>query len=195
MVSTKFQLISEQANTPRERSARVWYNDQANTLKKASDREILDPRNVRLQLTHENIGQMFMFYYDPKYAATLPYFDTFPLVFPINIYKDGFLGINLHYLPRKYRASLMDALYTTINNNMNDTTTRLRLTYNLLRTTTAMRYFKPCLKKYLFSQIGRKFLYIDPNNWDKALMLPLESFVKQPLSYVHRDSVRIIRNK
>ena len=60
---------------------------------------------------------MFMFIYDPKHKDTLPFYDTFPLVFPIEIYSDSFLGINLHYLPPVLRAKLMDALYTTANNN------------------------------------------------------------------------------
>lgn len=196
MVTTSFQALTEQTQkqSGREKYAQEWHRDQSKVLQKAIKNEIIDPKNVRLNLTRHNLGQMFMFLYDPKHAATLPYYDAFPLVFPIDIYKDGFLGINLHYLPRKYRAGLMDALYATINNNKNNTTTRLQLTYNLLRTTTSMRYFRPCLKRYLFKQVGRKFLYIDPYNWDKALFLPLESFVKQPKRTVHADSVRIIRN-
>ena len=44
-------------------------------------------------------GEMYMFYYDAKHKDTLPYWDRFPLVFPFSKVKDGFLGLNLHYLP------------------------------------------------------------------------------------------------
>ena len=42
-------------------------------------------------------GRLNMFFYDPKYKKKLPYYDTFPLVLPIERYPDGFLGINFHY--------------------------------------------------------------------------------------------------
>ena len=41
-------------------------------------------------------GRLNMFIYSPKHSKTLPYYDTFPLVLPIEKYPDGFLGINLH---------------------------------------------------------------------------------------------------
>ena len=41
-------------------------------------------------------GRLNMFTYNPKHKKTLPYYDTFPLVLPIEKYPDGFLGINFH---------------------------------------------------------------------------------------------------
>ena len=55
-------------------------------------------------------GKLNMFMYDPKFKKTLPYYDTFPLVLPIEKYSDGFLGINLHYLPIPLRIKLLDRL-------------------------------------------------------------------------------------
>ena len=49
-----------------------------------------------------------MFFYDPKFKKTLPYYDTFPLVLPLETYNDGFLGINMHYLPIPLRVNLLD---------------------------------------------------------------------------------------
>ena len=37
-------------------------------------------------------GRLNMFFYDPKYKKTLPYYDTFPLVLPLENYPDGFLN-------------------------------------------------------------------------------------------------------
>ena len=85
--------------------------------------------NRSFNINIQNIGQMFMFFYDPKNKQTLPYYDRFPLVFPIELYSDGFLGINLHYLPQKYRANLMDALYSIeLLNKAVPSTTRVSLT-------------------------------------------------------------------
>ena len=38
-------------------------------------------------------GRLNMFFYDPKFKKKLPYYDTFPLVLPLESYSDGFLGI------------------------------------------------------------------------------------------------------
>lgn len=193
MVTTVFQQIAAAGSDSSIVDSRNWYRDQAKKVKQVNSGQLIDPKNMRSGLTPQNIGQMFMFFYNPKHRQTLPYYDMFPLVFPIELHDDGFLGINLHYLPRNYRASLMDALYYTINNNKNNSTTRLRITYDLLKSTTRMRYFKPCLKKYLAGHIMQRFIYIEPENWDKALMLPTERFIKKPITAVHRDSVALIR--
>ena len=55
-------------------------------------------------------GKLFCFYYDPKGKADLPYYDRFPLVLVLEKYNDGFLGLNLHYLPIKYRVAFLDKL-------------------------------------------------------------------------------------
>jgi len=195
MVTTIFKTIAEQSSNIKssEKRSRIWYRDQSSRVKKVNNNEIIDVKNLRSTLNAQNIGQMFMFFYNPKHKQTLPYYDMFPLVFPIELYSDGFLGLNLHYLPRNYRANLMDALYYTINNNKKDKTTRLRVTYQLLESTSRMRYFKPCVKRYLSGHVMQKFIYIDPENWDKALMLPTERFMKKPINYVHTKSINMLK--
>ena len=197
MVTTVFQTLAEKATAEDVESksivnARDWYRAEAAKLKQVNEKKIIDPKNVRTQITFQDMGQMFMFFYNPKHKDTLPYYDRFPLVFPVELYDDGFLGINLHYLPQKMRATLMDALYTTINNKKNDRTTKLRLSYEILRGSSRMRFFKPCLKRYLSGHVLQKFLYIDPNNWDKALMLPTEQFMKKTKFDVQRESARMV---
>jgi hypothetical protein len=61
---------------------------------------------------------MYCFFYEAKNKDdpdVLPYWDRFPLIFPIDIKGDRLLSMNLHYLPPFHRAKLMDALYTTSN--------------------------------------------------------------------------------
>ena len=65
-------------------------------------------------------GRLNMFVYDPKHKKTLPYYDTFPLVLPIEKYPDGFLGCNLHYLPIPLRIKLLDRLVDFSNNTKFD---------------------------------------------------------------------------
>jgi hypothetical protein len=135
---------------------------------------------------------MYMFSYDPKFKETLPYYDMFPLIFPIDLRKDGFLGINLHYLPPVLRAKLMNAIYQTINNQAYDSTTKLKISYGILSNASKYRYFKPCIKQYLAAHVQSSYLNIEPTNWDSALMLPTEQFKKATREQVWKDSKGMI---
>lgn len=182
MVTRIFSTIAERATALDEEAeeitdAKRWYKSEISKIRR--DERVISPKNVRGFISAANIGQMFMFLYDPKHKETLPIYDRFPLVFPIKFYSDGFLGINMHYLSRGQRASLMDALYMTINNRKNDETTRLRISYEVLNGSIRMRNFKPCVKRYLSAHVVQNFIYIEPKHWDKALMLPTERFVEK----------------
>ena len=151
-----------------------------------------EPKRLESAITSRSIGKMYSFFYDAKNKSTLPYWDRFPLVFPIEIYDDGFLGINLHYLPHKLRAKLMDALYNNINNNKLNETTKIVLSYKILAGSSRYSYFKPCVKRYLTKHVRSKFMYISPREWDMALMLPTEKFVGASTSYVHSESSKMV---
>ena len=170
--------------------AREWYRNTAKSIGDVNpSRLIADKDSLTNTLT---IGKMYLFHYDPKHKKTLPYYDTFPLIFPIEMYSDGFLGINLHYISPLLRAKLMDALYTTINNKNNDDTTSLRLSYDILKSASQFKLFQPCLKKYLFSHVKSRYFYIPPNQWDVSIMLPTERFVGAEKSRVFKESQRSI---
>jgi len=139
------------------------------------------------------VGKMYLFGYDPKLKASLPYYDNFPLIFPFSRTKNGFMGINMHYLPLRHRAILMDNLYMLINNDKYDETTKLRLSYSVLESTSKFRYFKPCVKHYLNSHIRTRFIEVNPNEWDIALFLPLQRFSKAMPEKVWADSVNQIK--
>ena len=172
-----------------------WFRTQALKVKRIDNKTFTgtkEPFRRMQSLSPNSIGKMYMFVYDPKTKDILPYYDTFPLVFPIEFYGDSFLGINMHYLPPMLRAKLMDALYLTINNNKYDKTTLLKISYNILNGASRYRYFKPCVKKYLLSHVGSPFIYIAPDEWDYALMLPTERFQKANKSVVYKDSLSMV---
>jgi hypothetical protein len=137
------------------------------------------------------LGHLYLFKYNPKLKNELPYYDTFPVIFVINIIKGGFIGLNMHYLPYEYRAKLMDMLYGYVTGKEDQQ--RLKITYNILSNTTKLRYYKPCLKHYLNNNVKSRFLHIAPDEWDKAVFLPLRRFKKATEEQVHRESVRQIR--
>lgn len=199
MASYIFDDILSKPNRPQKaREARQFFRDAAEEISRgqASPDRII--RGNRSSLTNKMLpGRMYMFRYEPKLKNKLPYYDTFPLIFPIEPPTgDSFLGINLHYLPPELRARLMDELYNrTINQNNMDLTTRVRVSYQILKSASNLRFYRPCIKRYLFSNIRSRFLFIDPNRWDIALMLPSARFVKAGINRVYLDSRRMVRRR
>lgn len=128
-----------------------------------------------------NVGKMYMYFYKAKHEDTLPFYDQFPLVFPIKFYGDGFLGLNMHYLPPMARASLMSDLYKTATNNKLDSSTVLQINYKILSSyATRFEGYKNCVKRYLFSHVRSRFQYVSPSDWDKAIMLPMQKWHVNP---------------
>ena len=143
----------------------------------------------------KSIGKMFMYVYDPKHKETLPYYDTFPLIFVVGPAKGGFYGINFHYLPIPQRLQLMDALYTIQNNQNYDDNTRIKMSYKILKGTRKFKWFLPCFKHYLYSHVRSPYHYVEPKNWEMALMLPVAKWKKQPASAVHTKSKALVKKK
>jgi hypothetical protein len=175
----------------REQQSRTWYRDTANKFKTVNERNLMKGDTDRLR-SQPKIGHMYMFYYDAKHKETLPYFDRFPMIFPYKKVKGGFMGINLHYLPHILRAKLMDSLYDISSNGLYDETTKLRMSYNILSSASKYKWFKPCIKHYLTTQVRSRFLYVYPAEWDIALFLPLERFSGASKSKVWSDSKKLI---
>ncbi len=165
--------------------ARAWLKTQMNSL--SSPRQAI-MRNKNCQKTRNAIGRMYFYYYDPKTKGTLPYYDKFPLVIPIERYTDGFLGLNLHYLPPNLRLVLLDKLYDLLNNDCFDENTRFRMSYSLLSSAARYKEFKPCLKRYLYSQLRSNFVEVPAEQWEIAVFLPVEQFVGASSKKVHRES-------
>ena len=173
-------------------ASREWFREksmQVRSLREGDTQRILKigRQNKRMKPALRGrmmLGKMFMFEYDPITAEeTLErggYYDIFPCVFPINPLEDGFLGINMHYLPYTWRAILMDNLYNLVQEPENLTEqSRLKLPmdgYNFLKKSAKYRYFVPCIRKYLFTRAMSRYMEVPATEWEIALFLPLERF-------------------
>jgi len=191
------QGVREGQIPARTADAREWYRNQASGISKSQanpDRLIREMGSDRYR-NQFRMGNMYMFAYDPKHKDTLPYYDRYPLIFPINKASGGFLGINFHYLPLPLRAKLMDQLYSVTSNKLYNETTRLRINYDLLNGVAKFKEFRPTVKHYLTSQMRTRLVYINPTEWDIALFLPSPAFVGANKSKVYADSRRIIRGR
>jgi hypothetical protein len=115
--------------TKNTEKARKWFQKQIKTIKTVPNRrELLKDENFRVR-TRTLTGRMYMYFYDPKHKKTLPYYDRFPLIFMVEKAEGGFYGINLHYLPPKFRALLFDSLMKLSTNKKYDQTTKLKRFY------------------------------------------------------------------
>ena len=179
----------------RKQEARDWYRNRADQVRGVRTDRVIREMGADRYENRFRLGNMYMFGYDPKHKQTLPYYDRFPLVFPINKADGGFLGINFHYLPPVLRAKLMDQLYTITTNKTYNENTRLRASYDLLNGTAKFKEFRPTVKHYLAKQLKTRLTYVAPSEWDIALFLPSPAFVGASKRQVYADSRKIIRGR
>jgi hypothetical protein len=189
IVNKGFEAGFDYSKNPK--SAREWFREEAFKVREMPvpkfQRSATPFQNME-NLSPNSIGKMYLFQYDPKWKEELPYYDTFPLIFPFSFESDRMLGINMHYLPYGARAKLMDALYTTLNNNYYNKSTKLKISYEILKGASQFKLFEPCIHCYLFSHVRSPFMYIKPELWDYTIFLPLARFKKKSQDYVWLQS-------
>ena len=183
-VSKFIQAVKDEARG-RPRST-AWYKEKIKEFGKPSAQKLIrdGKRNNK-----PFYGKLNMFFYDPKFKKTLPYYDVFPLVLPLETYDDGFLGINLHYLPIPLRIKLLDKLVDYSNNTEFDESTKLMVDYKKLK---RINLIKPTIHKYLSGQTKSQFRRIDADEFTIATLLTVKRFKKARDSEVWKESRSMI---
>ena len=181
----------------KERMAVTWFRSIVQSARATLARETVSQyikidAAQRGTLTGRLIpGRLYFFMYMPKHKGTLPYYDTFPLVLPIQKESNGFLGINFHYLYAKDRAILFDELKIFANDRTLGPMTKIKVKYDMLRGFTRFKRAKPCLKRYLTTYMKSQFIPVMPDEWGPALFLPVEQFRKMNKQAVWAESKEI----
>ena len=120
------QRIKEQLDktgfNPRTSEARDWLKSKVSSLSPNRTALMKDCNNLK---DKSILGRMYFYFYDPKTKDTMPYYDRFPMVLVLEKYPDGFLGLNLHYLPIKYRIAFLDKLLDMAQYNKDDEIKRI----------------------------------------------------------------------
>ena len=175
-----------------KRSAR-WFQDKIKGLKGTLRnqwsqtnapkfyREAETKVNPRVLKMRANLGDLYAYYYQPKHMATLPYYDTFPLIMLIGFEKETFLGLNFHYLNPRIRAILLDRVTAKIGSGI--------IKWNKI---VKIPQVAPTVKRYRYDHIVRKVIPIEENEQELAIFLPLERFKKASKSKVWADSKKKI---
>jgi len=191
-MSNLFDTLSREAFragvTPKTDESRKWFRQRAKDLRginrKALQRELPTGGDI--------VGTMQMFFYDPKTKDTLPYYDTFPLVVIVGPAEKGFYGLNLHYLPPMLRAKMLDGLMD-IASSKRSPNAKFEITYETLKSTSKLKFFKPCFKHYLASNVKGGFAQVPAPEWEIATFLPVASFKKIPNPLTaYKDSRKMI---
>jgi hypothetical protein len=171
-----------------------WLSQKIAELRGTSNIPAGMSREKFRQVDNFRLGKLYCFYYDPKGKESLPYYDRFPMVLAIEKYNDGFLGLNLHYLPFNYRLAFLGKLLKFAVQGEPGEIDRLRVTYDILVASKRLKEFRPCIKRYLSGHIQSKILAIQPNEWDIAAFLPLQQFRGANSEKVWQESLEEIRN-
>ena len=176
-----FDEIREEAHG-RELSMR-WYRQKVQDLLPKPQVRAMIREGIKTQkvTVRPNFGMMNLFWYRPKGAANLPYYDVFPLVIPIGRrLNNGFVGLNFHYLSVPQRWLLLERLSMfQVPSELDAFDTGegagdvMALFWSKIR---RKRGVKPIVKRYLTKNIKSRFLKIELSEMLIALSIPMERF-------------------
>jgi len=133
------------------------------------DRTIVNLERVQqgLRSGRPQPGGLFIYEYDPKNKDRLQFYDKFPLVFILEFTKDGWYGLNLHYMPPAVRANLLAK--TSVKS-----TAGMAIAERFGRS----EYGRYALKRYLASNVQGKITRVPKEDFEIAISLPFENFQK-----------------
>jgi hypothetical protein len=196
------RVKKQDAMLPAEKRAMFWFHDYATALTQwqRKFKTVTYPQLRQDDFTKELVGAdrampgfFYFFMYDPKTKVDLPYYDRFPFVLCLDNQHGRFRGLNFHYLDYLHRARLFDLLYPfrmgrPARPNVRDIRMRLKVTYSILKISSKYKAFKPCFKEYLVPHVQTPLMKVGAKEWDVALFLPVEMFVKQNKQQVWKES-------
>ena len=165
-MATVFDKILDKTTGPKSYD---WYRKQVQSMTTPGARSLIRSGKATLRPKY---GIMNLFGYDPKHKAKLPYYDIFPLIFPLEPAKGGFIGLNFHYLKPGARVAFLRSLANTTTDKKFDKRTRYNINWR------NNSYMRKTAKHYLFSQVRSSFLNITADEMAIAIFLPVARFKK-----------------
>tara|TARA_Y100000361_G_scaffold97737_1_gene87612 strand:- start:782 stop:1336 length:555 start_codon:yes stop_codon:yes gene_type:complete len=164
-----------------------WYKSQVSRIASGTTAQELFRQGKLAK--RPSVGRLNLFGYNPKLRRTLPYYDIFPLVLPLEAIPGGFIGMNFHYLPPLLRMRLLERMQAKATDKRFDSKTKFDVTYSDVK---RLSIVKPTIKKYLYSYVQTGFLRINADEAATAIFLPVQRFKKASEAKVYSDSRRII---
>jgi len=179
MASILDTLVDKQGDTTK---SATWYKNAISSIgQKITAQKLMAQGRLTAR---PNIGLLNLFFYDPKYKETLPYYDTFPLVLPLESIKGGFSGLNFHYLSPGLRLRLLENMQRYATSPKLDVA-RFDVSWSRVKN---IPLAKATIKKYLYKHVRSSFLRIDLQQAAIACYLPVQQFQKRPAASVYAAS-------
>ena len=179
-----------------QRRSAQWYQDQVKSLVGTSYAATRFQQDYSENMTGRMLpGRMYLINYsNPITKDKLPYYDMFPLILPFNIESSYVTAINFHYLHPTSRVILLEKL-SRFKIGDTDIQTRIRADWGILSNFARFREVRPSVKRYAKSRIKGKYLFIQPDDWTTAAVMPTESFRGSSKQQVFLDSNRKMRQR
>ena len=189
---TIFRKIREEAGG-RELSVR-WYRNKIKALApRITGPELLSEAEKKKITARPNYGMMNLFWYKPLNAKRLKYYDLYPLVIPFKRHRNGFTGLNFHYLSVPMRMNLLERLSafedsgTLYSLDVDDIDQLLAFEWTEVK---GMKGIKPIVRRYLANYVYSNFLKVGLEDMVVASLLPVERFYTGDLWNDRMDRVK-----
>ena len=187
--------IEDQGIKPRSKESADWFAKKMKELIEPIDRRKLQREAVALRgYISPHVGRMYVFFYRPKGYKSLPYYDIFPTTIMMNIQKEYFQGLNLHYLPLDIRQEFFSRLLERSNKKIYDKQTFFRIDYDYLKSLRRFRAFKPCFKTYDYKNVMGRIINVPSSEWEIVMNLPTAVWRKAPEQMIHARSRKEYRS-
>lgn len=134
-------------------------------------------KNMRTK-TSLKPGKIMTFGYDAKHKKTLPYWDKFPLIVVLDVFSDGFLGLNFHYISPIEREKFLTKILKFASQKGDPEKMTDKAYFNI--SWDAVQNIPGATKmihKYLYGQVRTSLLEAPPNEWENIIYLPYQRFV------------------
>jgi hypothetical protein len=176
-----------QSRTPKSEE---WFTSKVKELSMPSRTKLLKDEALEKR-SKVLVGDMVMYFYDPKTKDTLPYYDKFPLTIVVGPAPGGFYGLNLHYVNPVARARLLNELFKLAPKNLTTDSRLARLRYDMLQGVKKYKEYEPCFKRYLMSNVKSQMSRVPMTDWETAIYLPIQQFKKKSSRSVWAQSRKV----
>jgi hypothetical protein len=152
-----------------------------------STSRVINPRSIPKNILSN--GRVYFFRYAfPKTRNELPFYHVYPCVYAINVKGHHLTGLNLFYLPPKFRGLLLNRFKEKLSGE--DTFARSLFNYELMkRLKVTYATVQPAIKKYDLRRCSVSGLEISHKLWDDFYMDDLSGVLEK--SFLKKNYLNI----
>lgn len=175
------------------RKSQIWFND-------TYVNKDLEPREKNSTARLE-VGKMYTYWYDPYYADKLAFFDNMPMMVCLGELETSkrvnAFGINISYLPPKWRVKIMDKIVQTFRKRYLNTNVDLiqkgrpsqqrtvPIFYDVAKQLLAGSGFEFALRSYRYDRFKSRPAIISYEDWWQPLLFPSSYIFKMNIKAIY----------